>query len=354
MKDGETRKGERAVTTLDIARHTGLSKMTVSRVLNEFPHVSEETRQKVMEAVKELGFRPNTLAKRFFTGRTQLIAAMVPFEYVFSSFYFKDLLQGILQAAEERGYDVLFHDCGSRLRPPFEKSLDLVKGKLVEGVLVCAALMTDEYPLRLVQQEVPLVVMGESVCGDKVSRVTVPNRAGSADAVQRLTRAGHRHIAMLTYSGDHVESQERLAGYRDALSAAGVPFEEALVLPAWFNRSLASRAIRQLLEERPDVTAVFAANADMALGAADAVAAMKRSIPDDISLVSFDDCPELAECDPPISAVRQFPRKLGQAACELLLEMLAGGVVPKAPRRRIIETEFIERRSIGPAPGNRS
>ncbi|MFH0953708.1 MAG: LacI family DNA-binding transcriptional regulator [Verrucomicrobiota bacterium] len=347
-----SRKGQ-AVTTRDIAEHTGLSKMTVSRVLNGFPHVSESTRRKVMDAVRDLGFRPNVLAKRFFTGKTRLIGVMVPLEYMFSSFYFKELFQGILAVAEEEGYDILVHDSTSQRRAAYDKCLDLVKGKLVEGLLISAPLSNEDYPGRLAGEEVPLVLVGESVCGDQVSRVAIPNRASSADAVRRLVGAGHRRVAMLAYSAEHVESQERVAGYRDALEAAGLRFDPALVRPALYNRRVAFRQVQALLGEARDVTAIFAANADMAVGALDALRTLGLRIPQDISVVAFDDCAEMEENDPPISAVRQFPHKVGYAACLMLLGRLAGKGSATSTQCKIVETEFVERASIGPAPARR-
>lgn len=346
MKTGAGTKAQAAVTTKDIAERTGLSKMTVSRVLNKHPYVSEETRQKVMEAVHELGFRPNTLAKRFFTGRTQLIGVVIPLEYMFSSFYFAELFQGVLERAEESGYDILLHNSTSRKRSPMDKCLDLVKGKLAEGLLIAAPMSYDDYPYRLSQESVPLVVMGETVNAEKVNRVTIPNRKSSEDTVGRLIKRGHRKIATLTFDKNHVESEERLAGYKDALSAAGLEFDPALVIKAHYNRREAAREVQRLVSERPDVTALFAGNADMALGAANGLRSVGRNIPDDVSLVGFDDCAEMEQYDPPLSTVRQFPTKLGHAACDMLLTILSGGAKSEKGQCKVIDTEFMDRDSI--------
>lgn len=339
-------KGEAAVTTKDIAERTGLSKMTVSRVLNNHPYVSPETKKKVMDAVRDLGFRPNTLAKRFFTGKTKLIGVVIPLEYMFSSFYFKELFQGMLECAEEWGYDILLHNSRSRRKPPLEKCLDLVKGKLVEGLLVAAPMNYDTYPVKLANDDVPLVVTGETPQPQKVNCVAIPNRAAARDAVRRLTALGHKRIAVVTFDDTHLESRERLAGYRDALKDAGIAFDEDLVVPAHYNRLEAFRAVVTLLKERPDVTAVMAINADMALGAADACRTLGVKIPDHLSLLAFDDCAEMEQNDPPISAVRQFPYKVGYDACLLLLRMLSGEEKLRRNERKLIDTEFMERRSI--------
>lgn len=352
MKKKSSRKNEPAVTTKDIADRTGLSKMTVSRVLNEHPYVSDATRKKVMQAVREMGFRPNTLAKRFFTGKTKLIGVIIPLEYMFSSFYFKELFQGVLECVEDRGYDVLLHNSASKKKPPMEKSLDLVKGKLAEGLLLAAPMTYDTYPLDLARADVPIVVMGETACSDKVNRVVVPNRKSSAEAVQKLIALGHRRIGALTFDTDHVESLERLAGYKDALSAARITFEKELVVSAHYNRREAFHAVHRMVLEQPDVTAFFACNADMALGAAEALKSLGLKVPDAVSLVAFDDCAEMEENQPPISTVRQFPYKIGLAAAGLLLDVVSDESLAAKPQTRVIETQFMDRNSLA-APGRR-
>ncbi len=335
------------VTTADIARHTGLSKMTVSRVLNQHPYVSEQTRIKVMAAVKELGFRPNTLARRFFTGKTRLIGLIIPLDYMLSSFYFKEMFLGIRQVLEEAGYDLLLHDSTSVKMPPFEKGLDLVKGKLAEGLLITAPLTYDDFPARLTKEGVPLVVMGETAQADKVNRITLPNHESSKQAVQDLLKAGHQRIAALVYGDQHVESLARQSGYLDALREAGITPDPALVISAGYNRLNAQEETARLLASRPEVTAIFAANADMALGASDAIRQQGLSIPGDVSLVSFDDCVELASHNPPISAVRQFPQQLGTQAARLLLELLGAPELPKV-QCQIVGTEYVRRDSMAP------
>ncbi len=335
-----------AVTTKDIAERTGLSKMTISRVLNGHPYVSDETRQKVMGAVRELGFRPNTLAKRFFTGKTRLIGVVIPLEYMFSSFYFAELFQGILEYTEEKNYDVLLHNSKSAKKLPLEKCLDLVKGKLAEGLLIAAPMTYDTYPLKLAQEGVPLVMVGQSPVAEKVNRVVIANQAAAADAVRRLLALGHRKIAVLTYDADHAESQERLAGCRQAMKEAGAAFDESLVLRAHYSRKEAFAETQRILKARPDVTAILALNADMAMGAVAALRGLRLKIPDDVSVVSFDDSVEMEEHEPPIAAVRQFPARMGRAAAEMLIDLLAPAAKPRKPQCKVIETQFVERRSV--------
>lgn len=353
MKSRRTGKTGQAVTTKDIADATGLSKMTVSRVLNNHPYVSADARKRVQQAVRKLGFRPNALAKRFFTGKTRLIGVVIPLEYMFISLYFKDLFQGVLECAEEAGYDILLHNSASKRIAPFDKCMDMVKGKLVEGLLLVAPMSFDTYPVKLASDGVPLVVMGESGCGEKVNRVAIPNRGSSCEAVSRMISQGHKRIAVLTFDETHVESQERLEGYFEALARAKIKRDDSLVLPAQYDRMMAYRQVQQLMQRKPDVTAIFALNADMAVGAADALHAMEIMIPQQVSLVSFDDNPEMEQGTPPITAVRQFPHKLGHSACDLLIRILSGANPSTSPQTLYIETELIERGSTGPAPAPR-
>ncbi len=327
--------------------------MTVSRVLNNHPYVSEDTRKRVLSAVDKLGFRPNTLARRFFTGKTQLIGVVVPFEFMFSSFYFKELFQGICKCFEDIEYDVLLHDSASARITPFEKCEELVKGRLVEGLLVAAPMEHDDYPVKLTADNVPLVVMGETAQGNKVNRVGISNRKSTEIAVRRLTELGHRRIMALIFGKGHVEGQQRAQGYQDALKAAGIAYDEALVGVAGYNRSRAYEVTRQLLTEHPDITAIMATNADMALGAADALREMQLKIPTDVSLISFDDCEEMEQHTPPISAIRQFPSMIGFTAAQLLLDVISGKEGRTGPVQRMVDTEFVDRGSTAPPAAGR-
>lgn len=345
---------QRTITTADVARRAGLSKMTVSRVLNEHPYVSEQTRKRVLDAVHELGFTPNALAKRFFTGRTQLVALIIPLEYMLSSFYFKGMFQGVLDYLGEHDYDMMLHDSNPRKVPTIEKARELVRGKLAEGLLIAAPMSSDDYPCQLTQEGIPVVVMGETVGSSKVFRVGVPNRRSSADAVRRLTELGHRRIGMLAFGQDHIESQERFKGYEDALRAAGLALDRALVGEGKYRRREGFDAACRLLQEHPDITALFAANAEMAVGALEGLRSLNLQVPRDVSLVAFDDCADLQICDPPVSTVRQLPYQVGFSAARMLLET----VLPRKatqPEQLLVETEFIERSSMAsPGPGRGS
>ena len=342
-----------AVTTADIAKRTGLSKMTVSRVLNNHPYVKEDTRKRVMEAMREMGFRPNMMARRFFTGKTQLVGLVIPLEFMFSSFYFKELCQGIMEYLESREYDVLLHNSRSARITAENKCIELVKGKLVDGLLVAAPMVDDAYPSKLTKEDVPLVVLGEAVNPNEVNRVGIPNRQSVCRAVDKLITLGHRRIAILTYGQDHVESNERLEGYKEALRQKSIPVDGALIVEAKFSRSIAIEETRRLIEAQGDVTAIVAANVDMALGAADALRSMGKTIPRDISLIAFDDNIELEAHNPSISAIKQFPYTVGYAAAEMLLSILKAGELPVKPLCKLIDTEYIERQSVSVPPSSR-
>jgi LacI family transcriptional regulator len=290
--------------------------------------------------VRELGFTPNTMAKRFFTGRTQLVALIMPIEFMFSSSYFKDLFRGVLEALEEEEYDLLLHDSRSKRTTPVQKARELVNGKLVDGLLVVAPMAHDEYPSELSAENIPLVVMGETAQADGVSRVGVPNRERSADAVARLIELGHRNIGMLTYDGGHIEASERLKGYEDALEKAGITTHFTGV--GHYERTDAYEETRRMLTEHPEITAIFAANAEMTMGAIDALRALDLRVPDDISLVSFDDCPEFEAMEPSITAVRQDPYRVGLRAAQVLMDLIAGES-SASPRLELIDATLVER-----------
>lgn len=340
------RISSRTVTMADIAKVTGLSKMTISRVLNHHPYVSSETRKKVETAMRKLGFQPNMLAKRFFTGKTQLIVVVAPIAYMFRSWYFKDLFQGVFERAEQAGYDILFHNSASQRRPAKEKCVELVKGRLAEGLLLVAPMIHDSYPAELTRMSVPLVVLGETACGSAVNRVLPPNREMAERMTRYLLDRGHRRIALLAFDDTHVESKERETGYRQAMTRVGF-LDAELIVAARYDRIMAMHETRRLLKNNPDITAVFALNADMAIGAADAISSLGLRIPDDISLVVFDDGPEIEQWTPPLTAIRQKPFDIGYKGCDLLLNLVAQPFPRRLkPQTIVVEAELIERQSV--------
>lgn len=341
--------GKRVVTMADIARVTGLSKMTVSRVLNKHPHVSEATRRKVEAAVRTLGFQPNTLAKRFFTGKTHLLGVVAPLDYMFRSWYFKDLFEGLFERCEQSGYDILLQNSLSPHKPLLDKCLEWTKGRLVEGLLIVAPMTYDVYPVELAQQNIPLVVLGESPVRGKVHSVTATNRTASAEAVQHLIEYGHRKIAVLVYDRTHAESLERETGAREALARAGIKLDPELLLSAQYNRVTAYHRVYELFQRRSDVTAIFALNADMALGAVDAVRALKLSVPDQVSIIAFDDVPEMKELTPPLTAVRQNAFEVAYKGCDLLLQIVNESIHPAKPQTVYVPATLIQRNSVGRA-----
>jgi len=336
------------VTTKDIAEQTELSKVPVSRVSNNHHYGSEETQKDVLDTGKEVGFRPNTLAKRCFTGKTQRLGMIIPLEHMFN-FYFKELFQGAIKRIEEQDYNLMLQDARSSRGPLLNKCRGLVHGNLAEGLLICAPMNYDHYPLELTQEGVPLVVLGATPVSNRVNHADIPNRQVCFDAVSHLIGLGHRRIAALEFEREHIESRERLNGYRDALTNADIGYEANLVGTAHFDRrEEAAEQTARILAENNDVTAVFAMNLDLALGAAEAIKKMNLRIPDDISLLSFDDSIELEKHDPPISAIRQHPMRMGYAGADMLFRLINNDLSANKVHQQIIETETMWRESVAP------
>jgi DNA-binding LacI/PurR family transcriptional regulator len=203
------------VTTADIARYTGLSKMTVSRVLNNHPYVSETTRKKIQDAVRELGFRPNTLARRFFTGKTRLIGLIIPLKYMLSSYYFKEVFEGVRECLEQNDYDILLHDSTSQTVTPFDKCLDLVKGRLAEGLLISAPWSMTTTPRSLVKEDVRWWRSAKPPARRRRQPGRHSNsRRGAAMAVRELIAAGHTNHRRLDLWNESPGRIERLRDTR--------------------------------------------------------------------------------------------------------------------------------------------
>lgn len=309
----------RGVVTLEeVARLAGVSRSTVSRVINGHPHVSAETRARVLEAIERLGYRPHPIARSLVTKRTQIIAMLIPESVtkIFSDQFFGLLLQGAVQACNARGYQLVLALLDDPRRQE-ELYLKLLHNGYVEGAVVASAPPDDPVIQALQEDGIPAVAVGRQL---RLPYVDVDNYRGARMATEHLLRLGYRRIATITGPLDHLHVQDRLAGYRDALAAYGVPYEEALVAEGGFTEVGAMAALAKLLPLNPE--AIFVQSDTMAAGVLRALRNHGLSVPDDVAVVGFDDAPLASLLDPPLTTVRQPIRLLGFMAVELLLDIL--------------------------------
>ena len=328
-------------TLEEIAELSGVSRSTVSRVVNNDPRVSEATREHVLEVVRRERYRPNLVARGLASGTTNVIAAVIPgaVDNLLSDPFFPSLLHGMAMAADDRDHFVML----SLGQSAFKHSVDeIARQGVVAGIVFVAGQVDDPLLEPLVAAQTPMVSVGRSD-HDRVSYVDIENRGSAQQITSHLLRLGHRRIATIAGPLFAPASVDRLAGYTAAIEAFGLRVDENLIYEGDFSEASGRAAMGALLEHRPD--AVFAASDRMAAGALNAIRAAGLVVPDDIALVGFDDMPLAAEMEPPLTTIRQRPEKLGAAALSLLLDVIAEP--GSAPKRTILPTELIVRASCG-------
>jgi LacI family transcriptional regulator len=317
------------VSTLeDIARKAGVSPSTVSRVLNGSKRVADDKRALVLAAIEEYGYRPNLVARGLVSGRSMTVGVVMQ---DISSPFFARMVSGIEQGLDNAAYRPMFasthwraDDAEDAARP-----LQLLLERRVDGVIVLASSIPDA-DLLAVAEQLPLIVVARSVPGLERQCLAIDNEAGAYRATRYLLGLGHTRIAHLAGTPGHPDAIARLAGYRRALSDAAIPENPGLVVAGEFQEESGLSAVEQLLARGEQFSAIFAANDQMAYGAMLGLFNHGYRIPNDVSLVGFDDQFLSAYTLPPLTTVRQPSEEMGRAAAEGLLRLL-GNEPPALP-----------------------
>ncbi len=342
------------VTTREVAEQAGVSRTTVSFVLNDVPgmRISDETRQRVLEAARQLNYHPDATARRMVTGRTRVIGFVLrqtP-DQVYADRLLPQVLAGVSQAAAAQDFHVLFEPI-----PPGDHSgayARLIRERHVDGLLLSGPRSDDRELLRIYEEGAPIVLMGR-LPGASIPFVDVDNVGGARLATQHLLGAGHRRVALITNASlAYTAATDRLTGYRQALEAGGCPFDPALVRYGQFTPQSGKAAMEELLDLDRPPTAVFVASDAVAIGALWATRQRSVRVPQDVALVGFDDIPMAEFIDPPLTTVRIPATGLGWGAADLLIRLIdAEGV--RSPQL-LLDTELIVRESCGTAAAARN
>lgn len=309
------------VTIKEVARRAGLSIATVSRVINDHPDVAPETRQIVQRIVEELGYEPNAVARSLIHGRSRILGVVsTGIEFYGPS----QTMAGIERQANALGYWVmssLLHD------PETEqggKALNHLLSQQVDGLIWAVPEVGKNREWiceRQVQLSVPIVFLHMD-CRDDLFVISVDNRRGARLATDHLLAQGRRRIGCISGPLHWWEAQQRAAGWRDALSAAGLAAEDRLIYAGDWTAAGGLEGLIRLLERVPDLDAVFASNDQMALGVLKAADRLGRRVPDDLAVVGFDDIPEAAYFLPSLTTVRHRLKDVGAQAVALLDRVL--------------------------------
>jgi LacI family transcriptional regulator len=323
----------------EVAELAGVSISTVSHVINETRPVGDELRQRVLEAMDTLDYRPNRLARSLRMGETHTIGVIVPDS---SNPFFAEVARGIEDASFAQGYSVILCNSDGDL----EKELlytNVLASKQVDGILFVAAGVSTEHIRGLQEEEVPVVVVDREIPDVSVDEVLTDNVRGGEMATRHLIDLGHRRIGCITGPSDLTPSADRFVGYCRALQEAGLSVDEEIVVRGDFQYEGGYQRAQQLLNVDDPPTAMFACNDLMAVGVIRAAREMERRVPADLSVVGFDDVSLASFTSPALTTVAQPKYEIGVLATKLLLDRMEDQ--DKPPRHRLLETILVVRRS---------
>jgi LacI family transcriptional regulator len=335
----------RRATSKDVAELAGVSRTTVSFVLNDVPNVQipEDTRQRVWEAARQLGYYPDASARSLARQRSGNIGVLLcrSADRVFGDVFLMEVLLGIHDTIHSRGYHILLDAVGDITTP--EAYIGLVRSRHVDGLIVSGPRIDDSQLRDLETESFPVVLLGQ-LPDSNLCQVDVDHQRAVRTSVDYLLYRGHRRIAFIGQGAPiYIATQARLRGYAEALAAAGLPFDEALVGHGDFSRVSGYHAMQSLLllEERP--TAVFVGSDTVAFGALAAVRDAGMRVPDDMAIVGFDDVPVASDVTPPLTTVHLPAQLLGRTAAEILMKLIGGEEVSR--RSILLDTHLVIRQS---------
>ena len=333
-----------AATLHDVARVAGVSIKTVSNVINDYPHIRPATKAKVEQAIAELGYTPNLTARSLRSGRTGAIALAVP-ELGLS--YFAELAASVIEAAEHAGLVVLVEQTGGDR----DRELELLRSprlQMTDG-LIFSALGMGQDDAEQLAVPYPLVLLGERIFDGPTDHVTMRNVEAARAAIEYLLGAGRRRIAVVgAHPGEVIGSAGlRLRGYREALDAAGVPFDQALIgeTTLW-HRANGARCMRELLDRDVEFDAVFGLNDTLALGAMRVLQEAGVRVPEDVAVIGFDNLDEAQYSIPSLTTVDPGQRWIARTAVTTLLERIKRADAAGEPRLLLADFHVVERESV--------
>lgn len=341
------------MTLEQVAALAGVSRSTVSRVLNNHPSVNQSTRRRVLEVVRAHDFHPNQAARALASRRSQIIGLVIPqpLHSVFSEPYFGALISGTSAACAERGYYLMLSLAAPSAPDAYSR---IIAGGHVDGLLVASAILNSPLVARLHDERFPFVLVGRDPNRTDVPTVDVDNQQGAAKVAMHFVRIGYKRIGTITGPMSMVAALDRHHGFLGGLRSAGLACPDSAIAEGDWSEQSGYLAMLRLLAAPQHPQAVFVASDNMAIGALRAIRGAGLRVPQDIALVGFDDLPLAEAVDPPLTTVRQPIPQIGYTAATLLIDLLnrpgrAEDGWPAAPasERIILPTELIVRQSCG-------
>lgn len=326
---------------LEVAKLAGVSPATVSRVLHNYPHIRDELRTKVLEAIDKLGYEPNRVAQRLRATDSQLIGMIVT---DITNPFFNTIMASIENVFFNKGFSLMMSNTASD--PEKERAyLSMMENEGVAGLVIATTSENVDEVTALADKGLPIVIIDRRMSKGKVDMVLSDNVAGAFSAVEHLIKLGHTRIGHIGGPLRLTSGRERYQGYQQAMHEAGLPIEEGWVRFGDHKHHSGHEQTLELLNTNPSLTALFIENNMMTLGALNAIHDSGRRIPNDIAIVGFDDMPWAVSLNPPLTTVAQATYDIGTRVATRLLERIEQPDLPS--RTDIVPTTLIVRASCG-------
>jgi LacI family transcriptional regulator len=329
-----------------IARKAGVSRSTVSRVINNSPNVSDRTRQRVLSVIEQENFHPNIAARALVKRRTDIIGVVIPSPadvFLSDNNYFPMLLSGLGQATRALDYAMLMW-LGEVTHDDQHLMYKISNPHLTDGLIFVS--LTNDHPLytKLSRLRIPFVMIDRPFADlDYANYVSIDNVRGGEMATEHLIRIGRRRIAHITGMMTITDAHDRMAGYKNALRAAGLPIDYRLIVEGQFTYEAGYHGMKTLLPHKPD--ALFAASDTVAIGALQAAKEAGLRVPEDVSIIGFDDVDVALQANPTLTTIRQPICAKGEVATRLLVDLINERV--SSPQHVVLPTELVVRQSCG-------
>lgn len=330
------------ITIYDVAKRAGVSSTTVSKALNNYPDVSEKTRKAILDAAEEMGYMPNSHAQSLSTKKTWSIGVMFTEDNEVGMMhpFFNAVIESFRKHAEQEGYDLIFASRNLRNRDISYLEHFLYRG--VDGIIIICSDQNDPQVVEIINSKIPIVVI--DMHGINSSVVYSDNKTGGELAVDHLYSLGHRKIAHIAGYSDSFVGNARVTGFKEGLEKYGLPLHEGyLVDGGMFSIHEGKQAMEKLLGLKDRPTAVFIAGDHMAIGAMEAIKDKGLSVPDDISIIGFDDIEMAKYVTPKLTTIKQDTEAIGERAGQLLVSQMVQK--KKEVKTEMIPVALVERES---------
>jgi DNA-binding LacI/PurR family transcriptional regulator len=324
----------------DIAHQLGISVSTVSKALNDYDDVSEATRDRVRLAAGELGYYPSAAAQSLRSQQTYKIGLVVNYPVATVGDYLAELIIGSAQAAEKERFNIILY---TTVANPMDRLARICRGREVDGVLLLWVSPLAESAALMKSEQIPFVIVARRVAEHNLSYVVADNFSGALALTRHLISLGHRRIAFTPQPELHETSQDRYAGYCQALEEAGISYDDRLVIPIPVNAGAHSEGIEAIFDLPDPPSAIFAFNDNVAIGALQAANSRGMRVPEDIAIAGFDGMHSSLITTPALTTVRQPVQEIGRRAVEAVVESMTGG--NPGLQQVILPTKLIVRQS---------